>query len=89
MKDEAKLDRMLMDTAILAYHVEGYLQKKGVVAIWHGTIDGVQMTRKAFLRLFDQGYKVEEYPAEGRKIGKKAVVFYQGVKFYTYLEDDE
>lgn len=89
MEDEKKLDEMLLDTAVLVYRTEQHLYKKGIYAFWPSSMGGnVQMKRDAFMRLFPD-YEVETYPAEDGKVGRQAVAFYQGVKFFTLLWEGE
>lgn len=90
MEDEKKLDEMLLDTAVLVFRTEQHLYKKGIYAFWPFSMGGnVQMNRSVFMRLFPD-YTVETYPADGGKVGKQAVAYYQEVKFFALLpEDDE
>lgn len=89
MEDEKKLDEMLLDTAVLVFRTEQHLYKKGIIAFWPVAFGGaVQVMHDVFMRLFSD-WTVETYPAEDGEVGKTAVAFYHGIKFFTFLREGE
>ena len=89
MEDKKKINEMTLDTAVLVHGVIEHLYKKGIIAFWPTAVGGtVQMTKKAFLSAFDK-YAVNTYPGDGGGYGAKAYTDYNGVRFFTLLDNEE
>lgn len=89
MEDKARLDELMLDTAVLTAAVMRHLYKKGVIAVYPNTLvefGTVQMTPDAFFATFPK-YAVQKYESEDG-YGRKAFTDYNGVRFFTLLDND-